>query len=225
MAFSFWDSFYWIQLFYPQGDPLVVVPGPKNIFYVKSIFFIYWWKKNYIIYSFFVKKIPLITLHLRKAYNSFYRFACSFCTSLVHRDYYEALWHLYNLLYKKEPTTMVRSFNKNKCDQSNQGSFYQKTAFWNKKRWKTATDMGRKCGERPANAECYRNWMQLTCDKRKWGPILDQTLSTKASSRAFTTTPFWGVNFWYLSDDCSQQRKRRHRLSLFSSKLNKLWCI
>ena len=41
MKFCLCDTFYGIPLFHPQGDPLGVVPGPINQFYVESIFIIY----------------------------------------------------------------------------------------------------------------------------------------------------------------------------------------
>ena len=38
MEFRFCDTLHWIPLFHPQGDPLKVVSGPINQFYLESIF-------------------------------------------------------------------------------------------------------------------------------------------------------------------------------------------
>ena len=46
MKFCLCDTLHGIPLFHPQGDPLGVIPGPINQFYVESIFIIY--GKHYI---------------------------------------------------------------------------------------------------------------------------------------------------------------------------------
>ena len=74
---------------------------------------------------------------------------------------------------------MVWTFSKNKREQSNKNSLHKKTAFWYKnasRQWLTWWDYS---VERDLAQLNVKHWTRLACDRRKWGGVLDPTLSTK----------------------------------------------
>ena len=73
MEFSFCETFYWISLFYSQGNSLGLVPGPKKQFYIEPILFI-----NCRYYKAFLTKNTFNNTGEKNIAYTFYGFACSF---------------------------------------------------------------------------------------------------------------------------------------------------